>query len=250
MKKYKHTIVAAVIFLLFVVLVVDPWSVSQYSYSSLKKKLDMVKSSSLACFQLQQDIRKTKKELERSESEIKQLTQKQPPELLKKAYTESMLHIPSVLVILEQKALKENLNIRIHYELISGETGPYENGQALKPAVNTEPVKEDDGQKNEGEAENPEMFTLEEMVKAPLNEQLPSSIAVTVLPVTVKGAYDDIKEFLAYLEKLNYIEVYAAKLVSEKEIKAEILLQMVWAKKPGRPGIEKEGLTGEAKRGG
>lgn len=223
MKKYKYTLLTIIILVILINLVIDPKNISPFSYNNLKGKLKIIESKEDYCIQTQQNIIHAKNELGEKKAKTEML-EKTYSQLIEKKYLYNGFHFPSVLIILEQQAVEKHLSFHIYHELMI-DSSVLKSFETKK--TNEISGKTSDNENPEEEKEKNE-FTLKDKIREAIQISGPPNLKVTALPISVRGSYSDIRDYIAFLDRLNYIEPYAVKISSETGLRAEIVLQIFW----------------------
>lgn len=141
-----------------------------------------------------------KNELSGVEQELNS-AQKEAPDLTK---YEARFHYPSLLILLEEEAISRELSLEIHHSQIQ------HNSHMIAPEVPEE--TEEGGDKEE---------VKEEDVVPPQR-----GVDVTVIPISIKGEYDSIRDYIVFLEEKDYISVDSYSVTADETNKADIQISV------------------------
>lgn len=243
MSKNISTLSALKVILLFIVfsiltmILVNPELIKyEYSPRELDTKKDEIYSLSSQIAMREGDMRSKMIEIKDKEKELLDI---EDIYMIKRNETinmEAEIHLPSLLVRLEEKAKENNLDIIIrHSEMTTSfgnEGANEEEYEMLDPTLTeTEDVTEEEGS-DEFIIEN---ITDGEIVEehtsntATITDEAPSieGVNVTSIPVEIRGDYFGVRDFIRFLDKMDYISPSFVDIASDGDnISCAILIHV------------------------
>lgn len=209
-----------------------------YSYENLREKDVAVQGLNSELIQKESNIKSELESLSQLENESK--LKRIEAEDIKSGINESdfQLDIPSVLIDLEQNALIHKVELNIKYNNIAHidggnnpemiEENPDEGSPDNdKPNDKEDPKKdetskpEEQNKDNEKPKDNNEIKVTEENKENEIskeeliaNSSRIQGINVTVIPIDIKGNYNNVRSYIKYLDKIGMIEPSSVKLTS------------------------------------
>lgn len=197
MKKRLSTFFLVIIILVLTAMILGFVPQWEYSLSSLKfinseveLEIRDYENNLMINEQRKKDLENVKKELEAA--------QKEAPDLTK---YEARFHYPSLIILLEEEAVKKELELTIHHDRIKN----------ISHMVKSE--VDEDNKTEEGKE-------IEES-KLPVPSQ--RGVDVTVVPISLKGDYDAIRDYIVFLEERDYMVVNSYNITAAEGVnKADI----------------------------
>lgn len=231
-------IIVASVILLFVPQAID--NKYPYTYQNIQDKKDNVNSLNQALLSNEGTIQTSIQRLEEIEKEDEIL--KEEVFKIRKGIKETdfELHIPSVLIALEQNAIKNNVEIVIGYNSMQ-ETA--DDGETSQPAPSNENEASEDvtiteeettGETETGEEQEGEDKSEQENKSTPAPMPTPNSsipeipgINVNTIPIQISGSYANVRNYIRYLDEVGMIEPSSVVLMSEgRKVSGSVMLNI------------------------
>lgn len=231
-------IIVASVILLFVPQAID--NKYPYTYQNIQDKKDNVNSLNQALLSNEGTIQTSIQRLEEIEKEDEIL--KEEVFKIRKGIKETdfELHIPSVLIALEQNAIKNNVEIVIGYNSMQ-ETA--DDGGTSQPAPSNENEVSEDvtiteeettGETETGEEQEGEDKSEQENKPTPTPMPTPNSsipeipgINVNTIPIQISGSYANVRNYIRYLDEVGMIEPSSVVLMSEgRKVSGSVMLNI------------------------
>lgn len=231
-------IIVASVILLFVPQAID--NKYPYTYQNIQDKNDDVNSLNQALLSNEGTIQTFIQRLEEIEKEDEVI--KEEVFKIRKGIKETdfELHIPSVLIVLEQNAIKNNVEIAIDYNSMQGTAN---GGEIRQPApLNENEVSEDvtiteeetTGETETGEEQEGADKSEQENKPTPKPMPTPSSsipeipgINVNTIPIQISGSYANVRNYIRYLDEVGMIEPSSVILMSEgRKVSGSVMLNI------------------------
>lgn len=231
-------IIVASVILLFVPQAID--NKYPYTYQNIQDKKDNVNSLNQALLSNEGTIQTSIQRLEEIEKEDEII--KEEVFKIRKGIKETdfELHIPSVLIALEQNAIKNNVEIVIGYNSMQ-ETA--DDGGTSQPAPSNENEVSEDvtiteeettGETETGEEQEGEDKSEQENKSTPAPMPTPNSsipeipgINVNTIPIQISGSYANVRNYIRYLDEVGMIEPSSVVLMSEgRKVSGSVMLNI------------------------
>lgn len=231
-------IIVASVILLFVPQAID--NKYPYTYQNIQDKKDNVNSLNQALLSNEGTIQTSIQRLEEIEKEDEII--KEEVFKIRKGIKETdfELHIPSVLIALEQNAIKNNVEIVIGYNSMQ-ETA--DDGGTSQPAPSNENEVSEDvtiteeettGETETGEEQEGEDKSEQENKPTPTPMPTPNSsipeipgINVNTIPIQISGSYANVRNYIRYLDEVGMIEPSSVVLMSEgRKVSGSVMLNI------------------------
>lgn len=231
-------IIVASVILLFVPQAID--NKYPYTYQNIQDKKDNVNSLNQALLSNEGTIQTSIQRLEEIEKEDEII--KEEVFKIRKGIKETdfELHIPSVLIALEQNAIKNNVEIVIGYNSMQ-ETA--DDGGTSQPAPSNENEVSEDvtiteeettGATETGEEQEGEDKSEQENKSTPAPMPTPNSsipeipgINVNTIPIQISGSYANVRNYIRYLDEVGMIEPSSVVLMSEgRKVSGSVMLNI------------------------
>ena len=231
-------IIVASVILLFVPQAID--NKYPYTYQNIQDKKDNVNSLNQALLSNEGTIQTSIQRLEEIEKEDEII--KEEAFKIRKGIKETdfELHIPSVLIALEQNAIKNNVEIVIGYNSMQ-ETA--DDGETSQPAPSNENEASEDvtiteeettGETETGEEQEGEDKSEQENKSTPAPMPTPNSsipeipgINVNTIPIQISGSYANVRNYIRYLDEVGMIEPSSVVLMSEgRKVSGSVMLNI------------------------
>lgn len=225
-------IMAVAIILLFVPELID--HKYPYSYDKIKKQNDKIVSINSNLISNESNIQNSIYSLEAIELELE--TVDEDVFQIRKGIRESdfEMHIPSILISLEQAALKNNLKLTIDYNSMTTTTNQ---AVPVLPPTNDSPTKQEPGEdkddKNvtvtEEDKDEDDVAPSQPAPKANPSTAIPEieGIDVTTIPIQVSGSYYNVRNYIRYLDEVGMIEPSSVVLTSEgRKVSSSVVLNV------------------------
>jgi hypothetical protein len=231
-------IIVASVILLFVPQAID--NKYPYTYQNIQDKNDDVNSLNQALLSNEGTIQTFIQRLEEIEKEDEVI--KEEAFKIRKGIKETdfELHIPSVLIALEQNAIKNNVEIVIGYNSMQ-ETA--DDGGTSQPAPSNENevsegvtiTEEETTRETEtGKEQEGADKSEQENKPAPTPMPTPSSsipeipgINVNTIPIQISGSYSNVRNYIRYLDEVGMIEPSSVVLMSEgRKVSGSVMLNI------------------------
>lgn len=241
------------------------YSKSKISYTELKEKKETITDSEMQLLQNDKELNDQQNTLLETMKNGKIAEEKE------KALRENFdsrglkLHIPSILIDFEQKAILNNIDLIIRYDLmklsnVETETiprivekeedlGDTVKKEKVKKEVETETELEDDSGEGKGgtigeyevKDKTDSISALPPTINSNTifndvltNNQLPriQGISTRLLPLEIEGTYENIRSYLQYLDTIDYIEPTYIGLSSNGEnLKGIVVLYILYSER-------------------
>ena len=225
-------IIVAAVILLFVPEAID--NKYPYTYQNIQDKKDNVNSLNQALLSNEGTIQTSIQRLEEIEKEDEVIKEKAFKIRKGIKETDFELHIPSVLIALEQNAIKNNVEIVIGYNSMQ-ETA--DDGETSQPAPSNEnEVSEDVGTGEESRATRQEKNkrvrikwteTSQTCTSCRQIYQLLVGINVNTIPIQISGSYANVRNYIRYLDEVGMIEPSSVVLMSEgRKVSGSVMLNI------------------------
>ncbi|MGB4412145.1 MAG: hypothetical protein WBI47_05605 [Atribacterales bacterium] len=140
-------------------------------YRDIEFEISNYENNLLEKEQREKDLEAVKKELDNAQAQAPDLTR-----------YEAIFHYPSLLILLEEEALKRDLELEIHH------------GQIRNTSHMIERELEEDAEDNKVGADK---------TVAPAQR----GVDITIVPITIKGDYESIRDYIVFLEERDYMAV-------------------------------------------
>lgn len=236
-------IIVASVILLFVPEAID--NKYPYTYQNIQDKNDDVNSLNQALLSNEGTIQTFIQRLEEIKKEDEVI--KEEAFKIRKGIKETdfELHIPSVLIALEQNAIKNNVEIIIDYNSMQGTAGVGETSQPVpsQPAPSNEnevsegvtiTEEETTGETETGEEQEGADKSEQENKSTPKPMPTPSSsipkipgINVNTIPIQISGSYANVRNYIRYLDEVGMIEPSSVILMSEgRKVSGSVMLNI------------------------
>lgn len=231
-------IIVASVILLFVPQAID--NKYPYTYQNIQDKKDNVNSLNQALLSNEGTIQTSIQRLEEIEKEDEII--KEEVFKIRKGIKETdfELHIPSVLIALEQNAIKNNVEIAIDYNSMQGTAN---GGEIRQPAPSNENEVSEDvtiteeettGETETGEEQEGEDKSEQENKSTPAPMPTPNSsipeipgINVNTIPIQISGSYANVRNYIRYLDEVGMIEPSSVVLMSEgRKVSGSVMLNI------------------------
>ena len=231
-------IIVASVILLFVPQAID--NKYPYTYQNIQDKKDNVNSLNQALLSNEGTIQTSIQRLEEIEKEDEIIKEKAFKIRKGIKETDFELHIPSVLIALEQNAIKNNVEIVIGYNSMQ-ETA--DDGGTSQPAPSNENevsedvtiTEEENTEETEtGEEQEGEDKSEQENKSTPTPMPTPNSsipeipgINVNTIPIQISGSYANVRNYIRYLDEVGMIEPSSVVLMSEgRKVSGSVMLNI------------------------
>ena len=231
-------IIVASVILLFVPQAID--NKYPYTYQNIQDKKDNVNSLNQALLSNEGTIQTSIQRLEEIEKEDEVIKEKAFKIRKGIKETDFELHIPSVLIALEQNAIKNNVEIVIGYNSMQ-ETA--DDGETSQPAPSNENEASEDvaiieeettGETETGEEQEGEDKSEQENKPTPTPMPTPNSsipeipgINVNTIPIQISGSYANVRNYIRYLDEVGMIEPSSVVLMSEgRKVSGSVMLNI------------------------
>lgn len=231
-------IIVASVILLFVPQAID--NKYPYTYQNIQDKKDNVNSLNQALLSNEGTIQTSIQRLEEIEKEDEII--KEEVFKIRKGIKETdfELHIPSVLIALEQNAIKNNVEIVIGYNSMQ-ETA--DDGGTSQPAPSNENEVSEDvtiteeenteatetGEEQEGEDKSEQENKPTPTPMPTPNSSIPEipGINVNTIPIQISGSYANVRNYIRYLDEVGMIEPSSVVLMSEgRKVSGSVMLNI------------------------
>lgn len=231
-------IIVASVILLFVPQAID--NKYPYTYQNIQDKKDNVNSLNQALLSNEGTIQTSIQRLEEIEKEDEII--KEEVFKIRKGIKETdfELHIPSVLIALEQNAIKNNVEIVIGYNSMQ-ETA--DDGGTSQPAPSNENEVSEDvtiteeenteatetGEEQEGEDKSEQENKSTPAPMPTPNSSIPEipGINVNTIPIQISGSYANVRNYIRYLDEVGMIEPSSVVLMSEgRKVSGSVMLNI------------------------
>ena len=231
-------IIVASVILLFVPQAID--NKYPYTYQNIQDKKDNVNSLNQALLSNEGTIQTSIQRLEEIEKEDEII--KEEAFKIRKGIKETdfELHIPSVLIALEQNAIKNNVEIVIGYNSMQ-ETA--DDGGTSQPAPSNENEVSEDvtiteeenteatetGEEQEGEDKSEQENKPTPTPMPTPNSSIPEipGINVNTIPIQISGSYANVRNYIRYLDEVGMIEPSSVVLMSEgRKVSGSVMLNI------------------------
>lgn len=229
-------IIVTSVILLFVPQAID--NKYPYTYQNIQDKKDNVNSLNQALLSNEGIIQTSIQRLEEIEKEDEIL--KEEVFKIRKGIKETdfELHIPSVLIALEQNAIKNNVEIVIDYNSMQetaddgGQPAPSNENEVSEDVTITE--EETTGETETGEEQEGEDKSEQENKSTPAPMPTPNSsipeipgINVNTIPIQISGSYANVRNYIRYLDEVGMIEPSSVVLMSEgRKVSGSVMLNI------------------------
>lgn len=236
MKKYKKNsvlkiFVLVLITIIFIILMKQPEMIGYpYSMGDVGVKKETFESLNMQVLQEQEMLRSAQSQYISISKEYN-LKQQNSDEISKNLDMVNIdLHIPSLLLVLEEQAVKNDLNIHIRYaekKIISNDVYSIDGSEIMENGT--------------GEGSNIEEITDEPIVIEPESTIEKTSLAndtyippidgvnILVLPVEIEGKYTDMRNYLKFLDTMDFIIPYSANVETQGDyIIGELIVQIFY----------------------
>ena len=227
-------IIVAAVILLFVPEAID--NKYPYTYQNIQDKNDDVNSLNRALLSNEGAIQASIQELEELEKEDEVI--KEEVFKIRKGIKETdfELHIPSVLIALEQNAIKNNVEIVIDYNSMQGTANGGEIRQPTHEVSEGVTITEEEttGETETGEEQEGADKSEQENKPAPTPRPTPNSsipeipgINVNTIPIQISGSYTNVRNYIRYLDEVGMIEPSSLVLMSEgRKVSGSVMLNI------------------------
>ena len=231
-------IIVASVILLFVPQAID--NKYPYTYQNIQDKKDNVNSLNQALLSNEGTIQTSIQRLEEIEKEDEVI--KEEVFKIRKGIKETdfELHIPSVLIALEQNAIKNNVEIVIGYNSMQ-ETA--DDGGTSQPAPSNEnevsedvTITEEENTEATETGEEQEGADKSEQENKPTPKPMPTlsssipeipGINVNTIPIQISGSYANVRNYIRYLDEVGMIEPSSVILMSEgRKVSGSVMLNI------------------------
>ena len=219
-------ITVASVILLFVPQAID--NKYPYTYQNIQDKNDDVNSLNQALLSNEGTIQTFIQRLEEIEKEDEVI--KEEAFKIRKGIKETdfELHIPSVLIALEQNAIKNNVEIVIDYNSMQGTANGGEIRQPTHEVSEGVTITEEE---TTGETETEEDKSEQENKPTPKPMPTPNSsipgINVNTIPIQISGSYANVRNYIRYLDEVGMIEPSSVVLMSEgRKVSGSVMLNI------------------------
>jgi hypothetical protein len=223
-KKYGYLFLSIIFLAGFIVLVLDPFRLSPYSYTALtdrQAEIETLKASYSSALREIPSLERAAEQKKREADAVRASYSSIEPGQLK----EAPFHLPSILILLETEARKRNLEFRLFYDLI--EPPDLRGGTVRKP--DPEPESPDTAEEKTGPS-----FSLANLISGTvLGYSSSPHLLTAAVPVAVEGSFDRICSYIEYLDTTGWFVPFAVKITGSDPVKCEIIIKVYYTAEGG-----------------
>lgn len=227
-------LIIAIFFAMFIVLANKNYIKYEKTLIALKNKSEKIKTLNAKVGIAENELQNKVKEVDKVNEKLKNVKIEADKISDVIESKDLILHIPSLLIQLEQNAIKNKLLIEIYYSEIkynaNKSSGSKDKGGISIPksplekeTKETKEIKESDKIEDNENIDNTTKIVLSQTGNT-------EGLNIAIIPIKISGDYFGIREFIKYLENIDYLAPYTINISSTGETSTGMIIIHVYSK--------------------